>query len=235
MAVSDTRSIATHDDRTLLALAAGLVAALLGGLGWAAIVLFTQYEIGWVAWGIGALVGVAMGRATPARSGKLAVAAAVLALVGLLAGKAFVAGGSTGNIADELTENPEYMAGVVAWDMYDSGELDAETMAAIEATDDAGDTLSDALWSDMLAQANTRLESMTEADRRAIAEVAATGIVTQMSVVDGVRAQLSGFDLLWLFLAVGTAFQMMNGAREEDQDPVLMAPESSGADRESVA
>ena len=50
------RSAGSHDDRTPLALAAGLVAALVGGLVWAGIVLFTNYEIGWVAWGIGGLV-----------------------------------------------------------------------------------------------------------------------------------------------------------------------------------
>lgn len=36
---------------------------------WAGIVLLTQYEIGWAAWGVGAAVGIAMGMATAQRSG----------------------------------------------------------------------------------------------------------------------------------------------------------------------
>lgn len=222
--MENSHSIATSDDdRTLLALAAGLVAALLGGLVWAAIVLFTRYEIGWVAWGVGALVGMAMARATMARSWKLGVTAAALALVGLLAGKAFVAGGSAGSIADELAANSEYMAGAVAWDMYAAGALDAETMAAIRTTREAGDTLSDALWADMVSQGSRLLDGMTEADRRAYAEEAAAGIVSALGLVDGIAAQLSGFDLLWLFLALGTAFRIMSGRREEELDPIPVA------------
>lgn len=211
---------APQDDRTPLALAAGLVAAIVGGLVWAGIVLFTNYEIGWVAWGIGVLVGLAMARTTRARSRPLALAAGALALVGLIAGKGFVVAGSTGSVADELVATPEYMAGAIAWDMYSTGELEAGTMEAIRATEAAGDTLSDAVWEEMLAQAEARLAVMTPADRQAFADEIAAGMVNQMGLVGGIRSQLSGFDLLWLFLAVGTAFQMMNGKREEAVEPV---------------
>src|SRR5688500_7513909 len=46
------------DGRTPLALIAGLVAALMGGGIWAALVFITNLEIGWVAWGVGGLVGI---------------------------------------------------------------------------------------------------------------------------------------------------------------------------------
>lgn len=219
---------APPDDRTPLALAAGLVAALVGGLVWAGIVLFTDYEIGWVAWGIGLLVGVAMARTTRARSPSLAVAAGALALVGLIAGKGFVVVGSTGSVADELLATPEYMAGAMAWDMYSAGELEVETMDAIRATQEAGDTLSDAVWEEMLAQADARLAIMTPGDRQAFADGVAAGMVNQMGLVGGIRSQLSGFDLLWLFLAVGTAFQMMNGKQEEAVEPVVADSQGSG-------
>lgn len=213
----DTR--ARTDDRTPLALAAGLVAALAGGVAWAAIVLLTDYEIGWVAWGIGALVGWAMARVTVNRSRSLALTAAALALMGLVAGKGLVTVGSQGAIADELTANQEFLASAVAWQMYHAGELEPGTMAAIQATEQAGDTLSDALWADMTAQAANRVATLPEADRRALAEQAAAGFISQLGIVDGVRAQLSGFDLLWLFLALGTAFQMMD-ARKGEPEPV---------------
>jgi len=202
---------APQDDRTPLALAAGLVAAIVGGLVWAGIVLFANYEIGWVAWGIGVLVGLAMARTTRARSRSLALAAGALALVGL----------STGSVADELLSTPEYMAGAMAWDMYSAGELEVETMEAIRATQEAGDTLSDAVWEEMLAQADARLAIMTPVDRQAFADGVAAGMVNQMGLMGGIRSQLSGFDLLWLFLAVGTAFQMMNGKQEEAVEPLV--------------
>ncbi len=63
-----------------------IAGAVLGAIAWAAIVLITNYEVGYVAVGIGALVGVGAvalgGRGTP-----LAVSAGVLALAAILAGK----------------------------------------------------------------------------------------------------------------------------------------------------
>jgi hypothetical protein len=233
--MDESRTLSTQDDRLPLALAAGLVAALLGGVGWAAIVLFTSYEIGWAAWAIGGLVGFAMTRATPARSKKLAVAAATLALVGLLAGKAFVALGSAGVIADELTATPEYLAGGVAWQMYDAGELAPATMQALEFAEDAGDTLSDALWEDMLAQASARIASMSDEERQAVADEIASNYVAQMGLVEGVVTQLSGFDLLWIVLALGTAFQMMNAQELKPEPASLATAEDEESEKEPVA
>jgi hypothetical protein len=211
----ETRSRVAHDDRTPLAIAAGLAAGLLSGGAWAAIVLLTGYEIGWAAWGIGAVVGIAMGWATQNRSRGLALTAAGLAIVGLVAGKAFVMAGSTDAMADHLMENPEYLEAAVAWHLYGEGALAPETMDAIAATDAAGDTLSDALWADMLSQAGDRLAVMAEVDRRALAEETARGFITQMGLLGGVAIQLGPFDLLWLFLAVATAFRLMDGRPEE--------------------
>lgn len=72
----------------LVAGAAGLVAAVVGGVAWGLIVKWSDYEIGIVAWGIGFLVGAAVVAAT--RGGKgpaLQAIAVVSALVGILLGK----------------------------------------------------------------------------------------------------------------------------------------------------
>lgn len=201
---------AVYDDgRTPLALAAGLAAALLAGGLWAMLVFLTGYEIGYVAWGVGLLVGVAMSRVTSRRTQQLAYAAAALAIIGLLAGKIFIFSGSTGRVADELVENQEVLRGAVAWQMYNDGQLEPATMAAVEAVEAAGDTLSDALWADMLRQSNARLAQMSAEEKRSVALFVAGGALHEMGIVDGVRAQLSVFDLLWLLLAVGTAYRMM--------------------------
>ena len=203
------------DGRTLLALLAGLVAALIGGGIWAGLVFATSLEIGWVAWGIGGLVGVAMARMTANRSKQLAMAAAGFAMLGLLAGKIFIFLGSSGMIADAIEADPASLQGAVAWQMYDTRELDQATLAQVDAAQQAGDTLTHATWATMTAQARSRLDAMSEDERHDIAISAAQGFIGAVGLRAGVTAQLSLFDLLWVFLAVGTAFRFMAEPKRE--------------------
>jgi hypothetical protein len=72
----------------LPAVGAGLVAAIVGGIVWGLIVKWTDYEVGFVAWGIGFLVGIAVLAATRGARGPVFQVVAVLcALVGILVGK----------------------------------------------------------------------------------------------------------------------------------------------------
>ncbi len=73
---------------TGLALVAGLVAAIAGGVAWGLISKYTDYEVGVVAWGIGFLCGFAVERAAGGRrSADLQAIAIVTALLGVLLGK----------------------------------------------------------------------------------------------------------------------------------------------------
>src|SRR5690606_14275680 len=142
---------AVYDDgRTPLALAAGLAAALLAGGLWAMLVFLTGYEIGDVAWGVGLLVGVAMIRVTARRTRLPATAPPALAIIRLIAGKILISSGSTGRVVAGLVENQEVLRGAVAWQMYNDGQLEPAPLAAVEAVEAARDTLSDAMWADML-------------------------------------------------------------------------------------
>lgn len=80
-----------------LGLAAGLVAALIGAALWAGITIVTKYQIGWMAVGVGFLVGFAVrqfGRGIEPRFGYLGAALALLgcglgnlfAVLGIVAG-----------------------------------------------------------------------------------------------------------------------------------------------------
>jgi hypothetical protein len=72
----------------LLPVAAGLVAAIIGGIAWGVIVKMSDYEVGIVAWGIGFIVGTAVVLATRGAKGpRLQVIAVVCALLGILLGK----------------------------------------------------------------------------------------------------------------------------------------------------
>ena len=75
------------DAALLPALAAGLVAAVVGGVVWGLIVKWTDYEVGFAAWVIGFLVGQAVATVTRARGLVLQVVAVLCALLGILIGK----------------------------------------------------------------------------------------------------------------------------------------------------
>lgn len=87
----DTTSIAgpiREQPRPLgLALLAGLVAAVLGGVAWGLVVKHSEYEVGVVAWGIGLVVGFAVAAVSRARGPALQAIAVACALVGILLGK----------------------------------------------------------------------------------------------------------------------------------------------------
>lgn len=86
MAMTEER--ASRSDGLLKATGAGLVAALVGGIVWGLIVKWTQYELGFVAWGIGFLVGTAVvygGRNL--RGIPFQLIAVVFALLGIALGK----------------------------------------------------------------------------------------------------------------------------------------------------
>jgi hypothetical protein len=91
------------------AILAGLAVAIAGGVVWGLIVKSTEYEIGFAAWGIGFLAGMAILFATRGRRGlPLQLIAVVSALLGIAIGKylsfawilADVAKEQTGGVVD---------------------------------------------------------------------------------------------------------------------------------------
>jgi hypothetical protein len=84
-------SVHAHE-RTRASLAlpalAAFAAAAVGGIVWGLVVKYTQYEVGFLAWGIGLITGVAaVTAARGLRSVALAATAVVAALGGIVLGK----------------------------------------------------------------------------------------------------------------------------------------------------
>ena len=221
---SPEQSYETQDGRAPLAVAAGLVAALVAGAIWAAIVRLTNFEVGYVAWGVGVLVGVAMSNMTAQRGKTLAGMAAGLAMLGLLAGKAFIFATNTGPIAEGILADTAAMEGAMAWQMYEKRELDPATLDSVDARHAANDTLSDALWGNMREQSAARLRTMNSEQRTAVARLVARNYLQRTGLVNGVKAQFSPFDVLWFFLAVGTAYRMMSESKEEEAPVAAEVP-----------
>jgi len=111
------------------ALSAALGAGIAGALAWGAVVHFTNYEIGYLAWGIGALIGWAAGF-MGARGKTASIAAAVIALVSIVGGRYLGLTLSMGSITDEAR------AGLSA-DMFAEYQRDATDWSGVDATDDA--------------------------------------------------------------------------------------------------
>lgn len=73
-----------------LALAGALVAAIVGGVLWALITVWTEYELGLVAWAIGGMAGFAVAFCSRYRTSQAHQIIAVIAsLLGILVGKFF--------------------------------------------------------------------------------------------------------------------------------------------------
>ena len=84
--------VLAHEDRAIgglpLALVAGAVVALLGGLGWAAVGISTHYDVGILAWLIGAATGYAIVAVAGGPVDAAAqVAAGLFAAAGIMVGK----------------------------------------------------------------------------------------------------------------------------------------------------
>jgi hypothetical protein len=70
----------------LLGLVGGVLAMLVGAIIWGAITYFTEYQIGWMAIGVGFLVGVAIRFFGRGKTMIFGVSGAVLALIGCVLG-----------------------------------------------------------------------------------------------------------------------------------------------------
>jgi hypothetical protein len=80
------RPVAAGGENLPMGFLAGLVAATVGAGLWAGITLLTYYQIGWMAVGVGALVGVAVRRAGRGTTKVFGYLGAALALGGCLVG-----------------------------------------------------------------------------------------------------------------------------------------------------
>jgi hypothetical protein len=75
-----------NEGNLLYGIIAGIVAAVIGAIIWALVTVWTEYQIGWMAVGVGFLVGFSIRIFGKGTSIKFGIIGAVLALLGCLAG-----------------------------------------------------------------------------------------------------------------------------------------------------
>ncbi len=211
------------DDRAIPALMAGAIAALIGGAVWAALVAFAHLEVGYVAWGIGLLVGVAMAAVTQNRGRGMAMLAAGLAALGLVAGKTMIVQFATEPaLVEEIQADKEWLAQAAAYELHAKGALPADIQEQYDALAD-DHTIPDALWYGMLEAGGAHLASLQPEERSRIAADYASYLLSGFDFTTLLAMQMSLWDLLWFGLAIATAWKIM--ARER-QSEATAAPAS---------
>ncbi|MGD8699551.1 MAG: hypothetical protein PVJ43_09695 [Gemmatimonadales bacterium] len=201
------------------ALIVGAVAALAGGAAWAALVVFASLEAGIVAWGIGLAVGLAMAAVTPSRGQAMAVLAALIAAVGLVAGKAMIVTFATQPaLAEEIEADGEWLAEAAVFDLQSSGALPVEMQQKLEALA-FDDTIPDALWLEMLSAGTEHAESVGSEGRAELAAQYASFLLSGTDFMTLLGAQMSLWDLLWFGLAISTAWRIMSGKQRQGMQP----------------
>lgn len=209
---------------------AGLIGALLGGLvgvvAWAAIAVYAGYELGYVAWAIGGVVGfgaVKLG----GRGSTLAVVAAVVSLASIFLGKV---------VANQMILNREVdavQAGLTQAD-YDEAVADAEALSKLTSGDDDRQFMFDRGYSDAETPQSIR-ESDIENFRQYQVPVlkrlhgekldidswrsaVSDSAFGELSVMSLVLEELNAMDLLFAALGVATAFGIVMKAGAESSD-----------------
>jgi hypothetical protein len=224
-----------------------LLAAALGALAWGAVTYFSGYEVGYVAWGIGALVGVAMVK-LGGRNQACAGAAAVLAVAGIAGGKLIATyfvvekelGAScqetfTRELHGELTRDAADFAQLASNPsdeelrvfMVDHRYTPAEAPEQVEPQE----------VQEFLATTAQDLRSMRSQpptyEEWYAAQVAESrrAFEADFSIVQANLDELNGFDLLWVFLGVSTAFGIVRRSGAEE-DPPASSGRSDAAERD---
>ncbi|MEZ6040656.1 MAG: hypothetical protein R3C20_09120 [Planctomycetaceae bacterium] len=201
------------------------IAALIGGAVraaiWAGITYATNHEIGWIAWGIGLLVGIsvrfAAGESDGFVPGTIAVLGAILALLaGKYAAVHLLVNHELSN-ADTITVTSEDMCVGIADEVVEEWETAGKPVnwAPGMTVDEAG---SEADYpADIWAEAEKRWneippdeqESQLEERRAAIAML--TDMMRGQITDAGFKDSFNAMDLLFFALAVYTAFKVGSG------------------------
>jgi hypothetical protein len=204
------------------AIIAGAIAAIVSGVIWGAITAITAHEVGYVALGVGALVGFAVIKMTPERSAKVGLIAAALALLGLFIGKMLgIEWGTTPEVAKSFEKNQAVMAGAVFEDMVAKGEVDkdlAEWMKNSTEDEEAPVELQPKLEA-VSQKVVERLKTMSPEEKKAMRK--AKQAVASIGYVERIKKTATPYDILWILLALGAAWKIGTGTalRKQEQAP----------------
>jgi hypothetical protein len=190
---------------------AGILVGIPAAVVWALIAYLTGYEIGWVAWGVGAIVGYAVAKSAHEPSASLGPTAAAIAVGSLLLAKILILEFALPPIVTaELLKNPDATTTMFLVDMTTHKSFSPELQAALDQADSG--SLSDVqqanIQRDMRAEVLARVGNATRAEKERVVRASADAILKEMGFFGALKDLFSLFDLLWIFLAVSSAYRI---------------------------
>lgn len=197
----------------------GFIGSVIGGaIGaaiWTLISYFTHLESGWIAWGVGFLAGIGM-----ACAGGRGVSAGLLASVVAIGA---IVGGKYATVHMEVNDHVHSIGEFTAADAksYMAGELMDEYVRQGRTMeyDDDGNYPAE-VWDDTNAQwaamSPTERHQYTLDTRAKVSREIEESKTTLEAV--GMIASLGLFDVLWVLLAVSTAYKLGSAARKSDRE-----------------
>jgi hypothetical protein len=205
---------------TLCGLGGGILAALL----WAGFSYMTGAELGWVAWGVGLVVGLGVRWAdTEAQGWVPGVLAAVLVIPALVGGKylavRFIAAREFAKITIPEEVDPEFAkvelaSEVVAEYEAKKKQLNWPNKTRLVTSATKGPQAGDEFPADVWRETNRRWDKLPPADQKQRLSVAKKNL---LRIIDDLKAHaiarafensFSPFDILWFLLAIATAFRV---------------------------
>lgn len=207
---------------------AGVIGGVIGAVVWAVVAYQFNVEIGYIAWGIGVLVGVAVHMGAGNDVGPLTGGVAAIIATASVAGGKYAA---VSAVVDDVTAEVGTMIDSVGDD--DVFLVLVDDVAVEFAGQQKAMTWPDGMTYEMaseleeypkevVAEARSRWDRADEAWRGSFREYAkgkmkhnieaATSVMTE----EGFLASFSLFDALWLVLAVGSAYAIGSGSTGGD-------------------
>lgn len=214
----------------------GVIGGVVGAVVWAGVAYFTEYEIGWIAWGIGGLVGYCVALAnkerlrSPAQAGVIAVVITALSIAGgkYLAVELLVP--SDDELVELFTqsfEDDEYVISYLADDVAAELEAAGRTVDWPEGVDpDNAATRAEypadvwdeavARWSGLSDAERTEFRETREAETRANVEANLPEIRAVMTR-GGFAGSFTPMDVIFFGLGMVTAFSVASGRRSKEE------------------
>lgn len=205
----------------------GLIGGILGTAVWAAIAYFANAEVGWIAWGIGFVVGFGVRFMADEDQGLLpGIIAVGIAIVSVLAGKYLAVEMSVRDFSGQFAQMSQVTENDMLVEISDEivGEWQQQGKPAVFP---AGMTIDEAdepheypvgVWDEAKSRwaALGAGEQKKRMDEQAAMNQALTGALEGVLKQQGFLASFSPFDILWFFLAAGTAFRIGSGGGGDD-------------------
>lgn len=179
----------------------------------------TGYQIGYVAWGIGAIVGFAVAALAQKQDTIVGISAAGLSLLGLLVGKAIILqwllspSALMGEIGVDL-KDPEVFIGWYTGHMIDQQMFEPGLQARIDRIPEDQDW-PETLEIEVAAAVRDQTSTMTQDQRDDFMHERGRAVIGALLADESYGSLLattfSPFDALWFLLALSTAYKIGSG------------------------